>query len=37
MSSDSDDTDEESDAGVPTNVHPKAKKQSNDLTLNNVK
>ncbi len=30
MSSDIDDTDEESDAGVPTNVHPKAKKQSSD-------
>ncbi len=37
MSSDYDDTDEESDAGVPTNVHPKAKKQSSDNTLNNVK
>ncbi len=37
MSSDSDDTDEESDAGVPTNVHPKATKQSSDNTLNNVK
>ncbi len=37
MSSDLDDADEESDAGVPTNVHPKAKKQSSDNTLNNVK
>ena len=37
MSSDIDDTDEESDAGVSTNVHPKAKKQSSDNTLNNVK
>jgi hypothetical protein len=37
MSSDIDDTDEEIDAGVPTNVHPKAKKQSSDNTLNNVK
>jgi hypothetical protein len=35
--SDSDDTDEESDADVPTNVHPKAKKQSSGNTLNNVK
>jgi hypothetical protein len=35
--SDIDDTDEESDAGVPTNVHPKAKKQSSDNTFNNVK
>jgi len=30
--SDIDDIDEESDAGVPTNVHPKAKKQSSDNT-----
>jgi hypothetical protein len=30
MSSDIDDTDEESDVGVLTNVHPKAKKQSSD-------
>jgi hypothetical protein len=37
MSSDSDNTDEESDADVPTNVHPKAMKQSSDNTLNNVK
>jgi hypothetical protein len=37
MVSDIDDTDEESDAGVSTNVHPKAKKQSSDNTLNNVK
>ncbi len=37
MLSDSDDTDEESDTGVTTNVHPKAKKQSSDITLNNVK
>jgi hypothetical protein len=35
--SDSDDTDEESKAGVPTNVYPKAKNQSSDNTLNNVK
>ncbi len=33
MSSDIDDTDEESDASVSTNVHPKAKKQSSDNTL----
>ena len=37
MSSDIDDTDEESDAGVSTMFHPKAKKQSSDNTLNNVK
>jgi hypothetical protein len=37
MLSDVDDTDEESDAGVSTNVHPKAKKQSSDNTLNNAK
>ncbi len=35
--SDFDDTDDESDAGVPTNVHPKAKKQNSDNTLHNVK
>jgi hypothetical protein len=33
MSSDIDDTNEESDASVSTNVHPKAKKQSSDNTL----
>jgi hypothetical protein len=37
MLSDVDDTDEESDAGLSTNVHPKAKKQSSDNTLNNDK
>ncbi len=35
--SDIDDIDEESDAGVPTNVHPKAKKQSSDNTLKYTK
>jgi hypothetical protein len=33
MSSDIDDTDEESDASVSTNVHPKAKKQNSDNIL----
>jgi hypothetical protein len=37
MSSDIDDTDEESDASVSTNVHPKAKKQSSDNTLKYAK
>jgi hypothetical protein len=37
MSSDIDDNDEESDAGVLTTAHPRAKKQSSDNTLNNVK
>ena len=37
MSSDIDDTDEESDASVSTNVHPKAKKQSSDSTLKYAK
>ncbi len=37
MSSDIDDTDEESDASVSTNVHPKAKRQSSDNTLKYVK
>jgi hypothetical protein len=37
MSSDIDDTNEESDAGVSTNVHPRAKKQSSDNTIINVK
>jgi hypothetical protein len=34
MSSDIDDTDEESDASVSTNVHPMAKKQSSENTKN---
>jgi hypothetical protein len=34
MPSDIDDTDEESDASVSTNVHPNAKKLSSDNTLN---
>jgi hypothetical protein len=33
MSSDIDDTDEESHASVSTNVHPKAKMQSSDNIL----
>jgi hypothetical protein len=37
MSSDIDDTDEESDASVSTNVHPKAKKQSSDNTYKYIK
>ncbi len=37
MSSDIDDTDEESYANVSTNIHPKAKKQSSDNTLKYVK
>jgi hypothetical protein len=37
MSSDIDDTDEESDVSVSTNVHPKAKKQSSDNTLKYAK
>ncbi len=37
MSSDIDDTDEESDASVSTNVHSKAKKQSSDNTLKYAK
>jgi hypothetical protein len=37
MSSDTDDTDEENDASVSTNVHPKAMKQSSDNTLKYAK
>ena len=37
MSSDINDTDEESDASVSTNVHPKAKKQSSDNSLKYAK
>ncbi len=37
MSSDIDDTDEESDACVSTNVHPKANKQSSDNTIRHAK
>ncbi len=37
MSSDIDDTDEESDTSVSTNLHPKAKKQSSDNTLKYTK
>ncbi len=37
MSSDIDDTDEENDASVSTNVHSKVKKQSSDNTLKYAK